>query len=107
MRRAALLLALLVPSMVPPAARAQPADCVPDPAPPGASGVPMQLYLKLDGLPGAGGRGGYVGGTVPVAPDGTTCGAARPDLPKDVLRGDGPDDPLTGLPRDNRYIPVR
>ena len=83
--RLAILLLLLAGTGL---ARAEPlpADCPPNEA----ATTDLPLWLDLGGRPGVPrGTGGYVYGDVKVAPDGTTCQAASPQLPSDVLHGDG------------------
>ncbi len=95
-----------------PLAGAQPADCTPDPAPQGT----MPLFLGLGGMPGVPrGLRGQVEADVPVSPYGTTCQAAEPNLPKDVLHGDpgnllsgdDPHDVLSGASEGHVYIDVK
>ena len=95
-------LLLLIYLSVAPTARAQPADCVPDPRAPIA--VPMEL--NLGGLPGVPpGVSGQIYVAVPLASGGMTCTDRRPP-PRDILRGE-PGDVLRGAKGDLLRGPSR
>jgi hypothetical protein len=93
---------ILVAMLVSGAARAQPADCVPEPGP--TATIPLDLQLR--GLPGVPHfLSGYLGADVPAAPPGgTVCGAAPLPPSSDVLAGP-PGDVLAGPPGDVLHGP--
>ena len=67
-------------------ARAQPADCAPDPDAPPPASVPLELNLRgLPGVPRSVGGQAFV--DAPLTNGGMTCTDRRPP-PRDILRGE-------------------